>query len=223
MKVKHAVLGLTVTFTIALTIFSLSIGRSLDSVFNPVKASSQSFTFDRTTEVHDNGNGYSYTVDRGPGADDDIYMELTFYHSSEPYYMERTTPHHFGKHDSEDDYFLFCDDLQKDEGFKLIIGLNNITSFSFRWYLSDNDDDNACDVTWRATTYPVESIIEHVWERVNYSETTTATAGQEGYASFSRSDITYTDDPVNYIYIECKYNRYESTFRLRSITAEWSC
>ena len=221
MKAQHAVLGLAATFGIALTLSSCGGGQQSGSS-NPIEASSQSFTFDRTTEVHDNGNGFTYTVPRGPGADDDILLQLGFYHSSEPYYMERTTPHHLGKHDSEDDYFLFCDDLQKDEGFKLVIqGLYNITSFSFRWYLSDNNDDNACDVIWRATTYHTESIM-HVWERVNYSNRTTTYAGQEGSATFSRSDITYTDEPVNYIQIECRWNRYNSTFRLRSITVNWS-
>lgn len=221
MKVQHAVLGLAATFGIALTLCSCDGGQGSGSI-NPPQASSQSFTFDRTTEVHDNGNGFTYTVPRGPGEDDDILLQLSFYHSSEPYYLERTTPHHIGKHDGEDDYFLFCYDLQKDEGFRLIIGLNNITSFSFRWYLSDNDDDNACDVFWGATTYHPDSL-EHLFEHVNYSQRTTTTAGQEGSATFSRSDITYTDEPVNYIRIECKYNRYESTFRLRSITANWSC
>lgn len=223
MNKKAAFLALSGTALLSLTIVAGSLSALKPGILNPglgdTDSYSHSFTFNKDTEV----DTARSLIERGPGSDDDIKYNLTFYHSSLEEYSGRTTPYHIGKHDGDDQYFIFCSDLQYEEGFILSIGLKNLKDFYFTYYFSDNDDRNSCKIIWEVSHYDPFSFEGLFSEPALWSNNIRIGPGAHDTIRWYRRDMTQTEYTYNYFTIKVKDNSYESTFRLNEIYACWQC
>ena len=130
---KKLLLGLLVTGPLALTgcnaLDAVSDHRIQIDVGTTIALESEEQTENRTTK--------NYKIPRG-GGDNDVKFSIT------------TIPANLWYALNDYDAFFFTENhIVPGKFFILNIGFNNFTHIRFDYYVSENDDDNGCSMTWR--------------------------------------------------------------------------
>ncbi len=142
-----------------------------------------------------------YKIPRGEGDNDDIKFSIT------------TIPANLYYTLNDWDAFFFTENVIPSYFFILNIGFNNFTHIRFDYYISVNDDDNGCSMTWKL-----------------YDQYSSRFKEDSYYAGKDTGNYEWTR-PVDFdankkpCFVEARFGSWtgDPTFRINKITADWTC
>lgn len=198
MNKKHFLLGATGIIAMSIAVASCSTPQTVSDhhieidVNTTIAFESEEQTENRTTKY--------YKIPRGEGDNDDIKFSIT------------TIPANLWYKLNDYGAFFFSENFIPSYFFILNIGFNNFTHIRFDYYISDNDDDNGCSMTWR--------LLDQYSSR--FKEDSYYAGKDAGNYEWTRPvDFDANKKPC---FVEVSFGswRGDPTFRINKITVDWT-
>ena len=193
---KKLLLGLLVTGPLALTgcnaLDAVSDHRIQIDVGTTIALESEEQTENRTTKY--------YKIPRG-GGDNDVKFSIT------------TIPANLWYALNDYNAFFFTENhIVPGKFFILNIGFNNFTHIRFDYYISENDDDNGCSMTWKLYDQNSSCFKEDSYY---------AGKGAGNYEWTRPADFDANKKPC---FAEVRFGSFKGdpTFRINVISANWT-
>ncbi len=208
MNKKHVLLVATGIIAMSFTALTIISNNFADLGFNALNAvSDHHIEIDVNTtialeseEQTENRTTRYYKIPRGEGDNDDIKFSIT------------TIPANLYYALNDWDAFFFTENLIPAYSFILYIGFNNFTHIRFDYYISENDDDNGCGMTW--TLSGASGTLE---ENTYYAQKAA------GYYEWTRPENLDSEKKASLVKASFYSFGGDPTLRINKITADWTC
>ncbi|MCR5078487.1 MAG: hypothetical protein K6B65_00975, partial [Bacilli bacterium] len=146
-----------------------------------------------------------YIIPRGEGTEDDIKFNVSAGNARTPFILNYT-----------DSLFFVPNMNYYDDYFQLYFAISNLTHFRFEYYISENDDDNAC--TMEVSMYSRGSDPKHTF----IENTSTLKKGAGSY-EWTRPDNVDPSIKAGLIFLMFDHFEGDPTFRFVKIEFDTSC
>ncbi|MCR4562611.1 MAG: hypothetical protein K5694_05365 [Bacilli bacterium] len=145
-----------------------------------------------------------YVVPRGEGDDDNLVVYVTSGNRLTPFVLNYT------------DSFFFVPDIKYDDDyFKIFLGVNNLKHFSFDYYVSVNDSDNACTI--RLTLYREGESFD------TFIDTSFGVSRGSGHYEWTRPTDIDPSIKAHRLFMYFEDFKGTPTFRVNKIELDWNC
>ena len=210
MNKKHVLLGATGIIAISFSALTIISNNFANLGFNTLNAvSDHHIEIDVNTtialeseEQTENRTTRYYKIPRGEGDNDDIKFSITTIPANLWYALNDYSA-----------FFFTQNHIVPGKFFIINIGFNNFTHIRFDYYISVNDDDNGCSMTWK--------LFDQSYHR--FKEDSYYAGKDAGNYEWTRPvDFDADKKPCS---AEVRFGSFtgDPTFRINKITADWTC